>query len=177
MGTVATGTHLVHVTAHILTKTGTGKEQLAITFEDEEGNRITWYGYFTEKTIDRTMETLAILGWDAEKYDHRIASLHDTDILVGAEAEIVVEAEEYEGRTRHKVRWVNAVGAGGAQDPLSAGEAADFSERMRAAFITAKGPQPNRAPRQAPPGAALDRKPVKPAPSGGGGGPDDDIPF
>lgn len=182
MPTIQPGTHLVHVKSHVLAKTSTGKEQLAVTFEDENGDLITWYGYFTDQAIQRTTESLKILGWKPEEHDYRVASLHGTDLLVGAEAEIVVENEEYDGKTRPKVRWVNSPGsAGGVREILTDEEAGSFSQRMRAAFVTAKPPAANSAPgpngggKKPPPKAAPKAKAAgaeKPATADG-----EDIPF
>ncbi len=45
--------------------TSKGTDQIAVTFEllDPAGERITWYGFFTEKTTDRTLESLRHCGW------------------------------------------------------------------------------------------------------------------
>ena len=42
-----------------------GTEQIAVEFEliEPAGERMTWYGFFTEATTDRTIESLRHCGW------------------------------------------------------------------------------------------------------------------
>jgi len=161
---IGPGTHVAKVKNHVLAKTSTGIEQIAVTFETDDGT-ITWYGYFTDKAIKRTIESLKILGWNPEEHDHQVASLHDTGLLVGAEAEIVVENEEYDGRTRAKVRWVNSIGTGeGVREKMDPGEAEAFSTRMRGNFVTATPPKANSAPGKSPGNGSKPRPKPQPAP-------------
>ena len=86
------------------------KKQIAVTFRilegEDQGLNITWFGYFTAKTYERTCEALRYCGWRGNQLD----DLGTLDQKV----QIVVEHEEYEGKNRAKVAWVNAFGSGGA---------------------------------------------------------------
>lgn len=174
MARIPVGTHVVKVVSTAIGRTSTGKEQIAVTFEDGEGNRSTWYGYFTDRALERTMETLTdVLGWDAAADDHRIDALHNSDTLVGREAEVVVEEEEYQGRFTEKIKWVNAVGGGAAlKEQMSPEEASGFAANLRKKLLSKGGgaskPKPAAKPRAkatAPPADDYE------TPS------DDDIPF
>src|SRR6266403_2415299 len=90
-----------------------GNDQIAVELEiiegDEKGRRLTWYGYFTDKTEERTIESLRILGWTGD-------NLADVKDLDANEVEIVVEPEEYTNpttgktTTRSRVKWINRGG-------------------------------------------------------------------
>ena len=59
---LADGTYRARAIEGALGFTKGDKEQAAILLDvsegEAEGQRITWFGYFTEKTTDRTMEAL-----------------------------------------------------------------------------------------------------------------------
>lgn len=159
-----------------LGETSTGKEQVAVEFviltEGADVERITWFGYFTEDTVDRTIESLRICGWTG-------TDLAELQGLEANEVELVIEDDTYEGKTRAKVRWVNKPGGLALKAPLS-GErkkafAATMRDRVKAFDASAGAPKPKAttAPRN---GAG------RPPPHiGEAGGPppmsDDDIPF
>lgn len=190
MPIIPVGTWDATVVASVLGKTGTGKEQIAITFQDEAGNRSTWYGYFTDAAIERTLETLQILGWVAAQNDWRLDTLHNTDLIVGAKAAIVVEDEEYDGKIRAKIRWVNELGGGAVKEQMAPAEAEAFAKRLRSVLARKKGPAPSTARAAAPAkpaapasrGTSRGRGPA-PSPAPGAGQADDytkfddDIPF
>lgn len=117
--------------------TNGGKEQVAVLFEivdgEHKGQRITWHGYFTEKTTDRTLESLMHCGWDGE----------DASKLEGVTknvVSIVVEQEEYDGKMRAKVQWVNKTAGLALKERMNSGQKASFAEKMRgrAAALKAK---------------------------------------
>lgn len=164
-------------TSAALGKAGTGTEQVAVGFVvldadgNETGDTHAWYGYFTEKTEARTIESLRILGWQGD-------DLSDLSTAIGGEAILVLEDEQDdEGNLYTKVRWINAIGSGALmKDPMSDSDAKAFAARMKArvrAVDTQIGkPKNNGAPR-----------PSAPRSRTGALGPDpsydntDDIPF
>lgn len=92
-----------------------GKEQVAVQMEIVEGQFqgwcITWYGYFTDKTKQRTIESLKYMGW---RGDDIMTMTGMGDLL----CQIVVDHEQQtEGKRAGewvaKVRWVNRLGGGG----------------------------------------------------------------
>ena len=118
-------------------KAGTGTEYVAIklrvTNGDETDSEITWFGYFTDKTIDRTIESLRILGWRGD-------DLSDLAGITENEVEIVVRNEEYEGQTRARVAFINRIGGGvRLEKRMSAEDTRRFAARMKAkvAAVTA----------------------------------------
>ena len=124
------GIHKVHVVGSAVGKTTTGKEQIGLTFESENGQRITWFGYFTPKAWPITERALQSLGWDPSKYLMQFSRLHETDLLVGVEAEVLVTIESYEGQERAKVNSVNP-SAGGVRDKMTDDELKTFEEELR----------------------------------------------
>ena len=164
MPAIGIGRHEVQVVGHVLGRSGTGTPHVAVLFEDINGDRITWYGYLTDKALERTVASLQILGWNPAEHGGDIASLNGTGILAGAEAEVVVEAEEYNGDIQMKVKWVNERG-GGLGSGMGADEAATFASDLRAKIMGAAKPQPAKSP-----GPARQS-------TGVGGNVDDDLPF
>lgn len=128
------GTYRARAVGAALGETKGGKEQVAVEFElltDDltPGQRITWFGYFTEKTTARTIESLRICGWTG-------SDLTDLEGIGANEVELVVENEEWEGKTRAKVQWVNKAGGGlSLAAPLSADKAKAFAARMKGAVL------------------------------------------
>lgn len=78
---------------------------------DQVGRTITHSAWLTAKAFDKTIETLLKVfpNWSGDL--SRLAA-NDGD-FDGLNCEIVAEPEEYEGKTRIKVKWLNAVGGGG----------------------------------------------------------------
>lgn len=153
--------------------TSTNKEQIAVTFElvDPPGERITWYGFFTEKTTDRTLQSLRHCGW------------HGTDLAVfceeqlpagfDQEVELDVQHEEYpanSGKFQARVAWVNGGGGLAVKNAMTRDQAKSFADRMQRTIValdkeagrTAAAARP--APRPTPAPAA--RPAASAAPSG-----------
>jgi hypothetical protein len=97
------------------------------------GHTLKWFGQFTEKTEERTLESLRLLGWDNDDLSN-MSGIGTTDV------EIVVGEEEYDGRRTLKVQWINALGGGGAalKAPMDDTAAANFARRMKAAAAASR---------------------------------------
>jgi hypothetical protein len=111
--------------------TSTGKEQVAVQFELADSQRITWYGYFTDKTRKGTFEALRACGWVGD-------NLADMTGITENEVELVIQHEpDQNGTARARVRWVNRPGGGGLAmaKPMDAASAAAFAESMRGAVV------------------------------------------
>lgn len=70
----------------------------------QEGREIVWRGYLTEAAARRTIQTLDDCfgkNWDIKSLASGAAS------FAGKFARITVDTEEYNGETRHKVKWLN----------------------------------------------------------------------
>lgn len=124
------GTHAARAIAAKLGETSKGDTQVAVEFEitdlPDGPRRITWYGFFTEKTEDRTIEALRICGWTGTDF---------TDMQVGADVSLVIEDDTWEGKTRAKVKWVNRPGGIAMAKPMDAAKAAAFSARMKGKLL------------------------------------------
>lgn len=93
-----------------------GNTQIAVEFEiilDEAyaGETITWVGHFTDKTAERTVESLQIAGWQGDDLSE-LADVPASQVLQ-AEVSLTIEGEaDLDGNMRPKVRWVNRPGGG-----------------------------------------------------------------
>lgn len=163
------GTHKARAKEWALGLSQTGKEQIAVLFEitsgPHAGKSITWFGYFTDQTVDRTLESLRHCGWDSD-------SLADLDGLGENEVVLVVEDETYEGKTRSRVKWVNRESRLALKDQMSAAQVQAFAARMRGKTVASKQkygaqPQPDRSRARQGSFDAPDFGPPQ----------DDDIPF
>lgn len=124
--------------------TNGGKEQVAVTFLLEGGQRLTWYGYFTEKTEERTFESLRYCGWEG-------TDLSDLTGIDRNEVELVVEEEEYDGKVKSKVQWVNRPSSPVMARPMDKAQVKSFAERMKGkllAYDRSKGVTHGPPPRQ-----------------------------
>lgn len=159
---------------------GTGTKQVAVGFEiiddDARGERVTWYGFFTPNTAERTIESLRHCGC---VFPHDC--LDDLTGLGSAEVELVLEDEPTDrGDVKSRVRWVNRIGGGVAlQTRMNDAEKRAFSDEMRGYVAASRPPgqsaaqaapasRANAAPqnRQAPP-----QRPARAAPSPAPNGP------
>ena len=130
---LANGTYRAVPTEAILGLTDTGNEQIAVTFMLTDGSArgAVWYGFFTEKTLERTVESLRYMGWtgnDLSEFEQGKPAPSG----FGEEVEIVVEQETYNGVTRSRVRWVNRVGGPTVKTALTGAQAVSFAARMKA---------------------------------------------
>jgi hypothetical protein len=167
------GTHRARAQEWSLGMSSTGKEQIGVMFEIAggpcDGKHITWFGYFTDNTVDRTLESLRHCGWASD-------NLADLDTLNANEVELVIEDEEYDGKVRPKVKWVNRISRLQMKEQMTPAQVQAFAARLRGKAVASKqkyGAQP------AQNGAAPSRQPVQQQSfaSAGGAVVDDDIPF
>lgn len=126
---------------------GQGKEQIAIMFEILEGmlqgKSITAYLSFSDAAVDYTMEKMRNCGWDSD-------SLAELDSLGNNEVQIVVEDEQWQGKTRSKVKFVNKANRLTLKDAMDERAVQTFAARMRGKAVASKqkhGPQPAPKPR------------------------------
>ena len=136
---------------------------VAVLFEFEcEGNteQLWWTGWLSPAAIERTIETLANIGYDEEKghlSDGSIPAAH----FSGNKVQIVIDEEHYTAKdgspkTSMKIKYVNKLGGsspfGGSQDPnqiKSMLASVNLKAQMKAARAKLglknapdKGPQP-----------------------------------
>lgn len=132
--------------------TDRGKDFCAVNFKisegEIEGERITAYLYFsTDENSRRSVESLRYCGCSFPGND-----VTDLEGLGSIDCQLVVEHEEWEGKTRAKVKWINALRGAGVREEqkMNAGARRSFAARMKAAVIATGGGQPS-ATKQAPP--------------------------
>lgn len=149
-----------------LGETETGKEYAGVSFDIPElGRSITWYGYFTDKTVAGTLKSLRACGWQGDDVSDLSSIGQSPEVRV----QLVIEHEpDDKGVMRAKVRWVNAPGGLAIQKPLDAGRRMALAQRVRGLAIESAK---SAAVRQPPP-----------AVRGNGAAPvtghlDDDVPF
>ncbi len=168
------GTYRARGVTAALGLTSKGSEQVAVelTFVDGEyqGQSATWYGYFTDKTTDRTLDSLRNLGWEGD-------DLADLSGIDKNEVAIVIDDEQDDhGNVRSRVRWINRAGGLALKERMNPAQLQDFAARMRGKVLAHK--QGGGQQRQASAGNGGQRKP--PNRSSGYEAPppnDDDIPF
>jgi hypothetical protein len=139
-----------------LGKASTGTEQVAVKFQLlDENLSIVWYGYFSDKTYERTVESLRSCGWKGS--DPTELDNFATSGLGAEEVELVIEQEtsidQSGGQgTRARVRWVNKPGAGGIglKAKMEPDEAKSFAARMKAKILAMEQGKPKASPPRSP---------------------------
>lgn len=158
MANVDPGTYRARAKEWALCDTQEGKPQIAVLFEildddDHKGRRLTWYGAFTEKTTERTLEALRGCGWTG---DH----LADLRGMGTKDVEIVIDMEQgLDGKDRVRIRWVNPIWGLSVRQPMSADKIRDLAERTRGAAETSKKPRAKAPAGGAPAEAPADFNP------------------
>jgi hypothetical protein len=168
------------------TKTQAGLPQVTVLFEYEqdgdmpgkkETRQLSWYGSFKGGALERTIESLEMLGLRQPPYPAMESGREGGALDVNAEVEIVVEHRIHNGVRRAGVAWVNRVGGRAMESKLEAGEGQQvFAEANQAflAYMQQKGIQPKAA---APAAAAAQPGTIGATPPPQGNLGDDDIPF
>jgi hypothetical protein len=124
----------------------TGTEQVGVLLEllegEHSGQRVTWYGYFTEASEDRTLESLRIAGWNGN-------DLLNLPGLGSTEFQLTMTEEENQntGQVFWKASFINRIGVA-MRNVMDERQKAAFAARMRAKTGSGVGGQ--RAQRSAP---------------------------
>lgn len=159
----------------VLGESSTGKEQVAVTLQIlDEGathQQLTWYGFFTDATWERTIESLRTLGWQGD-------DLNDLTGIDRDEVSITVEDEEYNGQVYTRVKWINKAGGPAVKSPLTGDRAASFAAQMKAKIraLDAQKKQLGAVPVAQRPVSSAPHRPVAPHPPPAADFADD-IPF
>lgn len=104
------------------------------------GQTVKWEGYLTDKTAERTLESLQHCGWTGDDISVFATGLNGLD---KNEVELQIEMEP--GSTDPtkeypKVQWVNRAGGGAkfAGEAMDAAAAADFGKKFRGLALSLK---------------------------------------
>lgn len=86
--------------------TGQGSEQIGVLVEvldgPMKGRRHVWYGSWSEAALPMTVDGLMALGW----FGQSLTTLK-ADLKEGAQASGVFDYEEYEGKQRLRLNFIN----------------------------------------------------------------------
>lgn len=114
-----------------LSETKQGAPMVVVLFdvltEGATEKSLTWRGLFTEKTVDRTIESLRYCGFEGD-------DLLTLEGLDKNEVDLVVEDELYEGKTYARVQWVNKPRNLSVKTVLEGDKAKAFAAEMKARF-------------------------------------------
>jgi hypothetical protein len=142
-------------------KTGTRFIRVPVTITTEgaqKGKTIDWYGYLTDRTQERTIEALEHcfgIDWNWDNIN-----------FAGQEVEVVVEQEEYNGKTSFKAKWLNNPNfdraSGGKSPEEIEAEKAEAKAKAKeiAKELAASMPRRAGSPVAAPTKAAVASKPA-----------------
>jgi len=112
-----------------------GTEHVHVLFEivegEHEGQFLPWFGFFTDATAKRTVESLRFCGW-------RGCDLSDLDGVSEDEVAIEVEHWLHEGRTHARVGDVRHRSRLLAASAMPPDRARGFAERMRGFILGLK---------------------------------------
>ena len=147
-----------------------GTTQVVISFEILDGmwagRKVAWFGSFSEKAYERTLQALRYCGMKGDD----LMTLPDQ--VLDQEVSIVVEHNEWEGKVTARVAWVNEPGGGGLRlkNPLSKDALRHLAGQMKSrvkAIPPFEGKKAERGPVNGAPPPAAERQP----------GADDDLAF
>lgn len=108
---VTAGTYLAKAIGGKFGKAQTGTDGISVKFKLKDTDEtIHWVGWLSPKAVERTMETLAMLGFreDLDCVEGACTQEHFAD----KEVELVIENEPSQDGTKTyaKVKWVNELG-------------------------------------------------------------------
>ena len=85
-----------------------GTKQVLVIFEIQDGpfkgNQLPWFGYLTEDSAKRTIDSLKTVGWDGLSFADLPAAILD------GVTQVTVENQTFEGKMRSRVAWVGNSG-------------------------------------------------------------------
>ena len=125
------GVYRARATEAALSATSKDKPMVVVTFdlkaEGWEGIRCQWRGYFTEKTTERTLDSLRHCGWTGDDVSNLEGiTSNDVDLDIRREKDL-------KGNWSPKVQWVNKQGSARPGAPMAADKASAFAAAMRRA--------------------------------------------
>jgi hypothetical protein len=107
------GRHLANVINYGIRDTSSGDPQVSVRFKlIQDGSEITWFGSLKEgKAQEITFDTLQrVLGMQGDDLNALAGGSGSGILDEKKDVEIVVANEEWQGKIRTKVKWVNEIG-------------------------------------------------------------------
>lgn len=148
------GKHNAISTACQLGKSGTGKDQICITFLLDDGSTKSAWLFLTDAALPATEKQLRNMGWDPTAPENQwdLEMIHETDRLVQVETVVEIAHElAQDGKTmRDRIKWIGESGGGNA-NPLEKSEVKAVVADLRARLRMAGGAKPAAAKKAAPP--------------------------
>lgn len=155
-----------------------GTPQVVVCFEvlrgPQAGQRMSWIGYFTEKSEERTLKALRLCGFTGDDLDAFAGQVPNNEVQID-----VQEETDNQGRIRTKIAWINDPSFGSGmkmENALSGADLRKFGAQFKSKLKSLPPVKTTEAKREAP----SDAEP-EPDPTGGNepGAPlgDDQIPF
>lgn len=143
-----------------------GTEQVGVRIEVIEGEHAgfySWYGYFTDKAGERTIEALKTMGWNedwAAFSRKQLPGLGETEY----EQTLEWDTPKDGGEGYWRPTFVNRIGVA-MKKQMDDAEAMDFAKRMRALYGGAAAKPAQQRPQQRQPaaGPAQQRTNTRPA--------------
>ncbi len=119
-----------------------GNEFVQVTFKilegADEGKHVSWWGYFTkEGNSAKSVEALRYCGCTFP--DDDITNLEG---LGSEEVSIVIEHEEWDGKVRARVKWVNSLTGPTVTNQFSDNDRQSFKQRMKGLVVSQRN-KPN----------------------------------
>lgn len=105
--------------------------------EDGEQQSIGAYVYFSDASAARAIESLRACGCTFPAND-----ITNLEGLGSKPVQLVIEPDTYEGKTKPKVRWINAQGGIKDDQKMNAVQKASFKDRMKGALLATAGSSP-----------------------------------
>ncbi len=99
---IAEGEYRVTPGVAFIDNTSKGTYFVGVPFTAEE-ERIIWRGWLSEKTMERTLKSLKLMGWTGTDPFTDLRGIGSRDV------QIVIRHEEYEGKVRAAVAFVNSI--------------------------------------------------------------------
>lgn len=125
MGKIGVGKHKVAIIGTRLGETKDGQLFIEITFGNPDGDTISTQKYTSDKAWEYTERDLKTCGWDAEANGFQFEQFNsEPSPILGNEVSITVEEEEYNGKTRTRVKSIN-------RPSLTADKAGSLAAQLR----------------------------------------------
>src|ERR1700745_2665809 len=109
--------------------TKTGTDQVLVNFEitqgPEMGHRVPWFGFFTDKTTKRTLQSLRAIGFNGDDLNAIVSQALDYEV------DITVEHNTYEGKTTARVGFVGGGGGASLANQMDGKSRARFAAQMK----------------------------------------------